>query len=99
MRKSTLKKWKRDVLEVEWDYKPETHPHAKEAVGQARLAERYDMTYFQRGKITGMKFTEAHFWLFVALSFLLGVLAVIGNDFGERSKISKRIERIEKIEQ
>ena len=22
MRKSTLKKWKRDVLEVEWEYKP-----------------------------------------------------------------------------
>jgi len=42
-----------------------------------------------------MYFTEAHFWLFIALTFLLGVLAVIANDFGERSKISKRIERIE----
>ena len=42
-----------------------------------------------------MRFTEAHFWLFTALAFLLGVLVVIANDFGERSKISKRIERIE----
>ena len=42
-----------------------------------------------------MQFTEAHFWLFVALAFLLGVLVVIANDFGEKSKISKRIERIE----
>ena len=36
MKKATLKKWKRDALEVEWDYKPEANIHAKEAVRQAR---------------------------------------------------------------
>ena len=40
MRKSTLNKWKRYALEVEWDYKPAIHPHAKEAVRQAHLAEK-----------------------------------------------------------
>ena len=43
-----------------------------------------------------MQFTEAHFWLFVSLAFLLGVIAVIGSDFGKRSEIYERIEKIEK---
>ena len=43
-----------------------------------------------------MQFTEAHFWLFISLAFLLGVIAVIGSDFGKRSEIGMRIERIEK---
>ena len=36
MRKATLKKWKRDALEIEWDNKPETNAHAKRATQQAR---------------------------------------------------------------
>ena len=43
-----------------------------------------------------MRFTEAHFWLFISLSFLLGVIAVIGSDFGKRGKMGMRIEKIER---
>lgn len=37
MKKATLKKWKRDALETEWDYKSKmNNSYAKEAVRQAR---------------------------------------------------------------
>lgn len=36
MRQETLSKWKRDALEIMWDYKPEVDFRAKKAVAQAR---------------------------------------------------------------
>ena len=36
MRQETLSKWKRDALEIMWDYKPDVDSRAKRAVRQAR---------------------------------------------------------------
>ena len=36
MRQETLSKWKRDALEIIWDYKTDLDYRAKKAVNQAR---------------------------------------------------------------